>query len=110
VNSTVETIDDLAASVKLSVKWYGLAALALVIAAVGLFVVLVANHLLKEALTLAGPGAIVALAVPALTQMGSRMERVGLLGVQRQRALRAGSDAAELRKVEDAILVYIGKW
>jgi hypothetical protein len=95
---------------KASIRWYATVAIALVAAAVGLFVVLVACHLHKEALTLAGPGAIFALAVPPLTKIGSLMERLYLLQLQRKRAIQAGENAPERKRIEDAILAFSGKW
>lgn len=98
-NCTIETIDDLIAAYEAQVKTYVRAVVILGAAAVAVLVILFVTHFYTQAVTLTGPGMIITAAVPVWMLSASRRERVILLQVQRRRAVRAGSDETELRKV-----------
>jgi hypothetical protein len=103
LSSIVETIDDLIAENRKSARWFTSWVCLLVALAVGFFIYLFAREFQKEALTLAGPGGLLAASVPLLIQVRSRMDRVGSLKTQKKRALRNRSSEGELRKIDDDI-------
>ena len=100
MNSTVDTIDGLIAVARKTAKAYLVLAIAVGLLAVGLFVVLLVTKKLSE-LVAAGNLALAALSAPSFLQMITQRQRIDILRVQRDRALGAGSDAAELKRIAD---------